>query len=95
MLSALLQEFPAYTLESLLEADYRALIAILDYRRAQVAIDLFNGGRHGLEQLQKRADLCEILLEMGRAQSGAGLTMDHLIANKTAEIEAAEAEKGE
>ncbi len=86
VLSVLLQEFPGYTLEGLLAADYRALISILDYRRAQVAIDLFNGGRHGIEQLQKRPDLCEILLEMGRAQAGTNaLTLDHMLANKAAE----------
>lgn len=84
-MSVLLQEFPAYTLEELEQADYRKLAAILDYRRAQAAIDLFNGGKRGLEQLEKRPDLAAILLEMGRAQAGAALTLDHMLTAKAAE----------
>lgn len=81
----LLQEFPAYTLEEIERADWRKLMAILDYRRAQAAIDLFNGGRHGMEQLEKRPDLTAILLEMGRAQAGGALTLDQMLANKAVE----------
>lgn len=80
-----MQEFPAYTLEEIERADWRKLTAILDYRKAQVAIDLFNGGRPGLEQLEKRPDLALILTEMGRAQAGPALTLDHMLAVKAAE----------
>lgn len=58
---------------------------MLDYRRAKLAIDLFNAGEHGYEELAKRADLTSILLEMGRAQGGDGLTIEQMLANKAAE----------
>lgn len=84
----LLKEFPAYTVEEIERADYRKLVAILDYRRAETAIDLFNGGRAGLEQLEKRPDLAAILLEMGRAQAGTpALTLDHMLSTKAAAAE--------
>jgi len=83
--SVLLQEFPSYTLEALRAADWLALERILDYRRAQAAIDLFNDGSKGLAALRERPDLTAILLEMGRAQAGAGLTLDHMLAVKAAE----------
>ena len=78
--SVLLHEFPAYTLEELKQANYRELIEVLDYRRARLAIDLFNGGEKGFEELAGRPDLMQLLLEMGRAQAGveigeAGLSM--------------------
>lgn len=60
-------------------------MAILDYRRAQAAIDLLNGGSRGFDELRKREDLAAILVEMGRAQSGSGLTLDVMLANKAAE----------
>lgn len=85
LLSVLLQEFPAYTLETLKEADWGELEKILDYRRARLAIDLFNGGEKGFEELAKREDLTSILLEMGRAQGGDGLTIEQMLANKAAE----------
>lgn len=81
----MLQEFPAYTVEGLLAADWRQLMAILDYRRAHAAIDLLNSGSRGFEELRKRPDLAELLVEMGRAQSGGGLTLDVMLANKAAE----------
>lgn len=74
--SILLQEFPAYTLEELRQADYQSLARIVDYRRARLAIDLFNGGRQGAEQLGKRPDLTALLLEMGKAQGGQQTTID-------------------
>ena len=86
-MSVLLQEFPAYTPETLEQADWLRLEKILDYRRAKLSIDLFNGGGKGLEQLAKREDLTAILLEMGRAQAGDGLTLDQMMANKAAETD--------
>lgn len=65
-----MQEFPAYTVEGLLAADWLQLEQILDYRRARLAIDLFNAKREGMQRLAERPDLTEILLEMGRAQTG-------------------------
>lgn len=87
ILSVLLQEFPAYTLRELLDEDWLTLEQILDYRRAKLAIDLFNGGEQGLAELAKREDLTAILLEMGRAQAGDGLTLQHMLANKAAETD--------
>lgn len=70
LLSGLLQEFPAYTVETLLAADWLTLERILDYRHARLAIDLFNGGPQGVEQLGNRPDLTDLLLELGKAQAG-------------------------
>lgn len=78
-MSALLLEFPAYTLETLERADLPTLLAILDYRRAQEAIRLFNDGERGFEQLQKRPDLLDLLLELGRAQGGPATTLDDVL----------------
>lgn len=71
----LLQEFPSYTVETLLEADWLELERILDYRRARLAIDLFNQGEKGFEQLSEREDLLALLLELGRAQD-SNATLD-------------------
>lgn len=65
-----MQEFPAYTREALLRADWRGLMAIVEFRRAKLAIELFNSGRDGAEQLGKRPDLTDLMLEMGKAQGG-------------------------
>lgn len=78
VLSVLLQEFPAYTLGQLLAEDSLALEQILDYRRARLAIDLFNQGKQGFEQLAAREDLMAILLELGRAQGGPDVTLDNV-----------------
>lgn len=43
-------------------------MAIVEYRRARTAIDLFNSGRDGAEQLGKRPDLTNLLLEIAKAQ---------------------------
>lgn len=79
VLSLLLQEFPAYTVETLEAADWLKLERILDYRRAQYAVELFNGGERGFEQLQKRHDLLDLLLELGRAQGGPATTLDDVL----------------
>lgn len=79
VLSVLLQEFPAYTVETLEAADWLKLERILDYRRAQYAVELFNGGERGFEQLQKRHDLLDLLLELGRAQGGPATTLDDVL----------------
>jgi len=78
-LSVLLQEFPAYTVEALEAADWPTLEAILDYRRGLHAIRLFNDGDRGFEQLQKRPDLLDLLLEMGRSQGGPATTLDDVL----------------
>lgn len=70
-------EFPAYTREALLQADWRGLMAIVEYRRVKTAIDLFNSGRDGAEQLGKRPDLTALLLEMAKAQD-ADTELDHV-----------------
>lgn len=79
VLSVLLQEFPSYTVSELLEEDWLILEQILDYRRARYAVELFNGGERGFEQLQQRADLLELLLEMGRAQGGPATTVEDVL----------------
>lgn len=80
ILSVLLQEFPAYTLGELLAEDWPSLVAILDYRRAKSALDLFNGGKDGAARLQEHPDLLELLLEMARAQSPE-VTLDDLLSD--------------
>lgn len=84
-LSVLLQEFPAYTVAELERADWLTLSRILDYRRAQDAIRLFNGGAKGFEELSKREDLTTILLELGRAQAGQDVELGQMLAAKRAE----------
>jgi len=79
VLSVLLQEFPAYRVSELLAEDWLVLEQILDYRRAQHAVELFNAGERGFEQLQKRPDLLDLLLELGRAQGGPATTLDDVI----------------
>lgn len=84
MVGVLLQEFPAYTLETLRDADITMLLAILDARRARLAVDLFNDGRHGRAQLAERPDLMDLLLEMARAQQGAHITQADVLADLAA-----------
>lgn len=76
--SVLLQEFPAYTRETLADADWLGLERILDYRRASTAIELFNSGEKGFEVLSKRPDLMTMLLDMARAQGGADVSQGAL-----------------
>lgn len=78
-MSVLLQEFPAYRVSELLREDWLVLEQILDYRRAQHAVELFNAGERGFEQLQKRPDLLDLLLELGRAQGGPAATLDDVL----------------
>lgn len=91
VLSVLLQEFPAYTVSELLREDWLILERILDYRRARLAIDLFNGGQRGRAELAERDDLMALLLDMGRAQNGDGYT----VADVMAGLEQARPEKDE
>jgi hypothetical protein len=77
----LLQEFPAYTLETLRAADATTLLAILDERRASLALRLFNGGSEGRKQLAERPDLMDHLLAIARAQQGAGISMAEVYAD--------------
>lgn len=79
-MSVLLQEFPAYTVSGLLREDWLILEQIMDYRRARLAIDMFNGGERGRGQLAERDDLMSLLLEMGRAQNGDGYTVADVMA---------------
>lgn len=55
-------------------------MAILDYRRARAALDLFNSGREGAQQLADHPEMLELLLEMGRAQSPE-MTLDLLLSD--------------
>lgn len=80
----LLQEFPAYTLETLLQADATTLLAIMDARRVRLGVDLFNQGRKGREQLAERPDIMDLLLEMARAQQGNHVTETDLLADLAA-----------
>lgn len=79
VLSVLLQEFPSYTVSELLEEDWLILEQILDYRRARYAVELFNGGERGFEQLQQRPDLLDLLLELGQAQGGLATTLEDVL----------------
>lgn len=51
----------------------------MGYRQARAAVDLFNQGEEGFEELSKRADLLDVLLEMGRAQVGPDLTQEEML----------------
>lgn len=60
--------------------DWTLVQAVLDYRNAGVAVELFNQGRKGVEQIQREPLLAEILLELHRAQDGA-VTMAGVVAD--------------
>lgn len=79
VLSVLLQEFPSYRVGDLLAEDWLVLEQILDYRRARYAVELFNGGERGFEQLQQRPDLLDLLLELGQAQGGPATTLEDVL----------------
>lgn len=46
--------------------------AILDYRNARWAVDAFNDRQHGAATMQRNPHLGNLLVEMLKAQSGAG-----------------------
>lgn len=52
--------------------------AILDYRNAEIIRDLFNQGSKGREELGKRPDLLDLLLEMKRAQQ-PGISLETVL----------------
>lgn len=60
--------------------DWTLVCAVLDYRNAQAAIELFNAGSKGIEQLGKHPELGQLLLEMHRAQ-GSEATMDGIVSD--------------
>ncbi len=59
-----------------LRQDWHLVQAILEERAARRAVDLFNQGGEGFEALKQSPGLQEVLLEMHRAQSGAGVSLD-------------------
>lgn len=63
-----------------LEQDWPTVQAVMDYRNARQAIDYFNQGREGLEQLGKYPFLQQILLDLHRAQQ-PGLTLGDVLAD--------------
>ncbi|MDO8704083.1 MAG: hypothetical protein Q7J84_03975 [Sulfuricaulis sp.] len=54
--------------------------SVLDYRNAKAAIDLFNQGRKGAEEMQKHPELGQLLVEMHRAQETT-LTVEDLMSD--------------
>lgn len=72
------------------QADITTLLAILDTRRATLAIELFNEGPSGRQRLADRPDLVAILLEMARAQQGDATTMDDVYRDLSAAYPAKE-----
>jgi hypothetical protein len=55
--------------------DWSTVQAILDYRGARRAVDLFNQGAEGAKQLEAQPGLAKLLLEIHRAQ-GTEVTTD-------------------
>ena len=60
--------------------DWALVTAVLEYRAAKAAIDLFNAGSRGVAELQKQPGLVALLLEINRAQ-GAPTTEAALMAD--------------
>lgn len=60
--------------------DWRDVRAILDYRNAQAAIDLFNQGGKGLAELQRHPHLGQLLVDLHRAQD-APASLDAIYAD--------------
>ena len=60
--------------------DWGLVQAILDYRNAQSAIELFNSGAKGVGALKEHPALGELLVEMSRAQ-GQEMTQAGLLAD--------------
>mgnify|MGYP001616194586 CR=1 FL=1 len=72
-----------------LRQDWALVQAILDYRTAKAAIDLFNGGKEGAEELLKQPHLGAILVAMHRAQVGEDVTVGQMMdARRQTEMEA-------
>lgn len=61
--------------------------AVLDYRGVKQAVDWLNSGRQGAEQLQKHPELATLLVEIHRAQMGANVTLDAIIAAQPEQAE--------
>lgn len=59
--------------------DWTLVQQIIDYRNARTAIDLFNRGREGAEQLAEHPSLMELLREMWRAQSGKPIGQEEML----------------
>lgn len=57
--------------------------AILEYRLARTAIELFNQGANGVEALQKHPAMVNLLVELHRAQ-GSEATEEAIIADMQA-----------
>lgn len=53
---------------------------IFDWRNARQAIELANGGREGIETLERNPQLGQILVELHRAQQ-PGLTLDDVLSD--------------
>ena len=58
--------------------DWQKVRAILDYRNAKAAVEMFNDAKNGAGQLAKHPELMQLLLEMHRAQLGDGVTMEQV-----------------
>ena len=66
------------------ERQDQALVrAILDYRNAKHAIELFNQGDRGAQALQKHPQLLALLVEMHRAQGGTADKVEDVLVNVT------------
>lgn len=58
--------------------DWQLCQAVIDYRNAQAAIDLFNRGSQGRDTLMQHPHLADMLLELTRAQQPAA-TLDDVL----------------
>lgn len=65
-----------------LRQDWALVQAILDYRTAKAAIDLFNGGKEGAEELLKHPEMGAILVDMYRAQVDEDVTVAQMMATR-------------
>ena len=78
VLSVVCQEFGCLPSQAQAE-DWHDVEKVMDYRRAILARDLINDGGRGFEQLQKRPDLLQLLLDISRAQTGSDMSMHDLM----------------
>ena len=53
--------------------------AVMEYRSIKAGLELFRQGKAGMEALAKQPGICNLLLEMDRAQDGDWQGMDGMM----------------
>lgn len=60
---------------------------VIEYRAARRAVELFNQGAKGLEQMVKAPVLAAVLRDMMRAQESANMSVDDIYSHMAARAE--------